>query len=183
MRPLVPDFLPEGTSLATSEGASELALDLYRQLAEARRETRTVIERAEQHIETHVVGVSATIAALAAERFEFDRLLKRIEPELVALGAANVARVLDLFARGWNSTLSREGIEVRDLTGMAFTDDLADAVDVSSAIEDASIGEPIVRETLVPLVLHRGRVVGKALVNKLVPLNNAVLGDRTESGV
>jgi hypothetical protein len=164
-----PDALPETGDLSQTEGASELALDLYRQLAQAQRETRACIEQAGQRIEAHVLGTSAIIAALAAERFELDRVIKRIEPELVALGADNALRVLDLFARSWSASLARHGVEVRDLTGAPFDDEIAEAVDVNAAVEDASITAPMIRETLVPLVLHRGRVVGKALVNKGVP--------------
>jgi hypothetical protein len=168
-RPSVPNVLPEAPDVSRGEGAAELALDLYRQLAQARRESHAALEQAEKRIDAHALGLNATIAALAAERFEFDRVLKRIEPELTALGAANAARVLDLFVRGWSAALSREGVEVRDLTGLPFTDDLAEAVDVSCAIEDASIAQPVISETLTPLVVHRGRIVGKALVNKAVP--------------
>jgi molecular chaperone GrpE (heat shock protein) len=164
-----PDALPETSDVSRTEGASELALDLYRQLAQARRETHACIERAGQRIEAHVLATSATIAALATERFELDRLIKRIEPELAALGADNALRVLDLFARAWSASLARHGVEVRDLTGASFDDEIAEAVEVNAAIEDASIATPMIRETLAPLVVHRGRIVGKAVVNKGVP--------------
>src|SRR6266545_6084489 len=106
----LPEPLPETPDVSRGEGAAELALDLYRQLAEARRDARAAVEKADQRIESHVLSTSATIAALAAERFELDRLLKRIEPELTARGAADVIRVLDLFARAWSAALAREGI-------------------------------------------------------------------------
>jgi hypothetical protein len=163
----VPDLLPVASTAAGD--LTELVLELYRELASARRDAELAARQAAERIHAHTLETNRTIAALAAERFEFERLMKRIQPELDALAAQNVSRVLDLFRRSWASELARQHVELRDLTGEPFTSELAEMVDVNAVLDDPAIAEPIVHEMLVPLVLHHDRVVGKAIVNKAVP--------------
>ncbi len=111
------------------------------------------------------------IARLAAERFEFQRLLDRVLPPIEqGQLPPDLATALSLQARSWDVELQRMGIEVVDLAGQVLTDPLFEMVEVESAIPDAAVEETVVRKTLVPLVLHEGRVVGVAKVITSVPL-------------
>jgi hypothetical protein len=163
----VPDLLP--VAAATAGDPAELVLELYRELASARRDAELAARQADERIHAHTLETNRTIAALASERFEFERLMKRIQPELNALAARNVLRVLDLFRRSWATNLTRHHVELRDLTGEPFTSELAEMVDVNAVLDDPAIAGPIVHEMLAPLVLHHDRVAGKAIVNKAVP--------------
>jgi hypothetical protein len=146
-----------------------LTLSLYRKLAALSRTAEDAVSTAEKRIYDHVLATGKTVAALAAEHFDFERVMRRIEPELEAAGLHNVRRVLDVFRRGWTAVLTREQVEVRDLTNQPFSDEIAELVEVNGSIEDAAVTEALVRETLAPLVLHRGHVICKAIVNKSVP--------------
>jgi hypothetical protein len=150
-----------------------LSLSLYRKICGLNRLAEEAIENAERRIHTHTLATNHTIAALAAEHFEFERVMKRIEPELEKAGVHNAKRVLDIFGRGWAAVLAREQIEVRDLTNVVFSNEIAELVEVNGSVEDPAASEPVVRETLTPLVLHRGQIAGRAIVNKAVPTSAA----------
>jgi hypothetical protein len=154
-------------------GLSERVLELYQQLADATSRADASERQARDQVEAQTRALHRTIALLAAERFEYDRLLRRLLPELEKVGHEHIGRLLALHTRSWDATLRRVQIEVRDLTGEVLTDALADMVEVESAIPDPAVQESTVRETLFPLVLHAGRVVGLAKVVTSVPLQQS----------
>jgi hypothetical protein len=178
MRPppiAVPGLLPL-LAAAPCAATPELALDLYRRLAASARAAEDGRRQARQEVERHTREAGNTLARLAAARFEFGRLLARILPALAA-GAAgasasrvDVAGLLELFARGWDAELERAAVEVRELTGLEMSDELAAVTAVEAAVPDPGIARAVVRETLSPLVLWAGRVVGVAQVITAVPV-------------
>jgi hypothetical protein len=168
----VPDFLP--TSCSEPSGTlQELALELYRCVAASRGELEEQRKSAQQEIERHTREAGRTLARLAAVRFELERLLARIRPDLAEAGRGDLVRVLDLFARGWDAELARAGVEVRNPTGDLLTDELAAVIEVEGAIPDPTACQARVRETLSPLVLWAGRVIGTARVITSVPAPEA----------
>lgn len=144
-------------------------LKLYRDLHEARRNAQQAREEARRTEETQRADSARTIAALAAPHFEFERLLDRIRNSSQRLEEAEVADLLHVFNRSWASVLQREGIEVRDLSGQPLDEAVAPLIEVGTAIPDPNLNLPIIRETLIPLVVQHGEVVGTALVNTAVP--------------
>lgn len=157
----VPDLFPEPAGPADAE---QLALDLYQRFAAARATAEQAAAGAQATIDAHAAGLHKTLAALAAVNFDFRGLVRRVDP------ATETGRVLDLFSREWEALLTRHGVEVRDLTGLTFDDEVASWVeDVRGAVPDANVTTVTVRETIVPLVLHRGQVIGRATVLKTVP--------------
>jgi hypothetical protein len=164
----LPPYLP-AVPLAAPAALPELALELYRKVAAATREAEQAQQAARQEVEKFTREAGRVLARLAAARFELERLLARLRPELAAAGRDDLGRVLDLFARGWDAELERSRVEVRDVTGLPMTDELAQLIEVEGAVPDVASRETTVRETLAPLVLWAGRVVGVARVITSVP--------------
>lgn len=167
-QPAIPDYLPVPAA-SLPGNLPELALELYRRVAESAREADEQRRRAAQEIERHTREAGRTLASLAAARFELGRLFARITPALAAAGQEDLGRVLALFARSWDAELERARIEVRDVTGRPMTEELAAVIEVEGAVPDPAARETLVRETLSPLVLWAGRVVGVARVITSVP--------------
>ena len=161
----VPPLLTE-PYVAHLGDVEDAALDLYQRLADATRRAEDVERKCKTEVADHTRNARSLIATLAAERFEFERLLRRIEPELQRLKADDLLRVVSLYARSWDQKLLRLRIEVRDLTGMPISDD----VEVESHVPDPSVSQTEVRETLTPLVLLDGKVIGLAKVVTSVPV-------------
>ncbi len=143
-----------------------LALELYRQLAETARQAALRERALGDELAARTRAAERTIARLATGRFEFQRLLDRVER---AGTAPDLAGALALQARAWDAELQRAGVEVRDLQGEVLTDELYAQVEVAGAVPDPAVDRPTVRETLVPLVLVGGQVVGAAQVITSVP--------------
>lgn len=168
----LPDPLP--TVLPGVPGdLAERALALYRRLAAAEAELAEERCRAAAEIDRHRREVAATLARLAAQRFELERLLERLLPQLAQAGRDDLGEVLGLFARGWDAELARAGVEVEDLAGEPLTDELAEVVEVEAAVPDPETAAAVVRESLSPLVRWHGRVVAAARVITSVPLPSA----------
>jgi hypothetical protein len=166
---IIPDDLPApAAELAVS--VPELALELYRRVADSAREAEEHQKKARQEIDRSTQEAGRTLARVAAARFELGRLLARVLPMLVEADRGDVARILELFTRGWDAELERARVEVRDVTGQALTDELAAVIEVEGAIPDPGVDQAMVRETLSPLVLWAGRIVGVARVITSVPL-------------
>ena len=143
----LPPFMaaPEGSRVADVEDA---ALDLYQRLADATRRAEEIERRSRTELADHVRNTRSLIASLAAERFEFERLLRRIVPELQRLQAEDLLRIVGIYARSRDQKLMRLRIEIRDLTGQSLSEGLADEVEVESHVPDPAVTETQVRETL-----------------------------------
>jgi hypothetical protein len=162
--PLLP--VPDEIRLEDIEDA---ALALYERIAEAdsrfaAMEKRLGTESAEQTRTLHRL-----VAILAAERFEFDRMMRRIGPELTRRNCTDLLQSIGLYARAWDLKLSRASLEVVDLAGYPLTDELAGEVEVESHLPDPSVSVTTVHETLVPLVVLGGKVIGPAKIVTSVP--------------
>lgn len=155
----IPDFLPVPEN-AECIDVEDAALELYQGLADAQRRMGESERRAQAELAEQARGSRTVIVALAAERFEFARLMRRIAPELERLGANDVLRVLDLHARAWDHRLTRNHVEVRDLTGFPLSDELLENVEVEAAVLDPAVAQSEIRETLSPLVLLHGQPIG-----------------------
>ena len=166
-QPPVPDLLP--TAWRTPPNLKELTLALYRHLANCSASVEASKKHATEQVEDHIRQTSRIIAQLAAQRFEYERLLKRVLPELEVAGLREVGDVLLLFARSWDAELRSACVEVRDLTGQMVTDDLTDMIEVHSAVSESGAESVLIRETLFPLVMYRDVVVGPAHVITSVP--------------
>lgn len=165
----VPGFLP--TPLDGSPVRLEdLALELYQLVADSAARARQCEREAQERIEEITGKSNQIIAELASERFEFERLIARILPEIEKAGLEDVARVITLYVRSWDSNLRRAQIEVINLTGHHLTDEIAEVIEVESAISDPSISSVIIRETLSPLIKIKGRVISVAKVISSVPV-------------
>jgi hypothetical protein len=139
-------------------------LALYQKLAEAVR----AVEESDRRREEELAGVTdrflSLIASLAGERFEFERLVRRMVPELVRMEAAELIKALDLFQRAWDQTLRRNKIEVLDISGWTLTDEIAEEIEVKGHVSDSGVTQTKVRETLAPLVRIEGRTIATAKV-------------------
>lgn len=179
-QPPVPDFLPEPPDWPAPPDLEEMVLGLYQRVADYARRLDSSERQAKAREEAHGRKTRRVIALLAAERFEFERLMRRILPDLRAAGADEAVRVLTLYARTWDANLRRSQVEVCDLTGSVLTDELSELVEVESALPDSTVSEPVVRETLSPLVKVEGHVVSLSKVITSVP---APSGEATDAEV
>lgn len=154
------------------EELKEQVFQLYQRHAHerARADAAESAARAERDALTR--SFHRTISELAAERFAFERLLVRILPALERAGLDQAIKVIKLYARTWDANLKRAQITVTDLAGQRLTDELAEVIEVESAIGDPAVREIVVRETLTPLVKLEGRVIGLARVNTSVPVHS-----------
>ncbi len=176
----VPDYLP--TSLTeVPVRLPAMALELYRRLAECERAGEQERERAADEIERHRQESSRLLARLAAERFEFERLLVRVLPDLAGTDLEDLGEKLRLFARSWDAELGRARVEVRDLTGDAVTDELAEVIEVEGVVPDPDTSQAVVREALSPLVLWQGQVVGLSKVITSVPASPSMESESSSS--
>jgi hypothetical protein len=164
----VPDELPldEGASCGDIEDA---ALAMYQKLADTVRAFEESGRKAREALDEEARKSRHLIASLAAERFEFERLARRLEPDLARLQATELLRALDLYKRAWDQVLRRNNVEVHDLTGCPLTDDLAEDIEVEGHVPDPSATRTVVRETLSPLVRYEGKTIGMAKVITSVP--------------
>jgi hypothetical protein len=163
----IPGFLAAPELSQIPANIEDLTLDLYQRTSDTSRNAADTVKRIEQQVRERGRATDRVIAVLAAERFEFERVLRRIRPELEQLNAPSAERVLGLFARSWDATLARLKVECRDLTGLPLTDELAAEVEVESAIP-GDTDQTVIRETLFPLVIYEGRVAALAKVVTLV---------------
>lgn len=164
-----PGYLPV-SAVDSPGGLPELVLELCRRVAESARAAEEHQTRARQEVEQHTREAGRTLARVAAARLDFSRLLGRVLPMLSDGGREDVGRILELFARGWDAELERSRVEVRDVTGQPITEELAAVIEVEAAVPEPAVSQAMVRETLSPLVLWAGRVVGVARVITSVPV-------------
>ncbi len=163
----VPAFLvPDEVRLDDVEDA---ALELYARVAEADARLDQVQHKLREELGEQARALKRLIALLASERFEFDRLMRRIGPELMSGGMAGLMESLQLYARGWDMRLNRMSIQVVDLAGYPLSDDLVNDLEVESHVHDPSIRATTIRETLVPQVFLEGKSIGMAKVIAAVP--------------
>jgi len=165
----VPGFL-QPSAYKPEGSVEELALDLYEHSADVTRRLRKSAPRWQEKLAAQTAETDAVIAALASVRFEFQRLLDRFARGPSSLEPDKFRELLELFAKQWDASLHRCGVEVKDLTGEVMTDELADVVDVQNAIPDPSATELTVRDTLAPLVRRGGRIAGRAVVVTSAPV-------------
>jgi hypothetical protein len=165
----IPGVIPVPAKLRV-EDAEDAALELYRRVAEADRRYQEMERRQQSEIAETSRKTHRLISALAAERFEFDRLMRRLKPELERRNAGDLIQLLDLFAKAWDLKLGRASIQVVDLAGLPLSDELAGDVEVESHFPDPSVVQATVRETLIPLVLLEGKTIGSAKIITAVPV-------------
>jgi hypothetical protein len=146
-----------------------LALELCQRLADAASEVKAAEQRAKKEMEEIIERKEKLIAQIASERFEFDRLMQRVLPDLEAAGLESLIKIFAVYSKSWDVNLKRAQVEVLDLTGARVTDPLLDLVEVESAVPDPVAGEGFVRETLSPLVKLEGRIIALAKVITTVP--------------
>jgi hypothetical protein len=156
----------------TLVAVEEQVLELYRRHAHEQARAAAAESAAREARDSLTRSFHRTISELAAERFAFDRLIGRILPMLESAGLEQAVKVIQLYARSWDANLKRARIEVADLAGQPLTDELAEVIEVESAISDPAVREIVVRETLSPLVKLEGRVIGLARVNTSVPVHS-----------
>ena len=170
----VPGFLPTPLADPPSD-LEDMALMFYGRLVACAERLESAEKQGRAQREEQMHQAHRTMARLAAQRFEFTRLSQRIRSELETLcpdHTETIDNVLGLFARNWDANLRRAGLEVIDLTGHPLTNELAEVVEVESAIPDASAREIVVRETLTPLVKVEGQVVALAKIITAVPVQD-----------
>jgi|PlaIllAssembly_1097288.scaffolds.fasta_scaffold173195_2 hypothetical protein len=165
----IPGFLPSASGPIHDPGKA--VLDVYAGLASARRQAEDARKLAEAQIRSIALEADAVIAELSAMRFEFDRLLHRIGPQLEKIEAGGILSLLDLFSRGWSALLQRHCIEIHDPKGEVFSDALAEIVEVRAAFVDPEVKQPMIAETIAPVIRYKGRLASKAVVHKAVPPN------------
>jgi len=163
--PLIP--VPDEIRLEDIEDA---ALALYERVAEADARVAAMEKQHGSELAEQTRALHRLIAVLVVERFELDRMMRRIEPELTRRGCTDLLLSISLYARAWDLKLSRASLQVVDLTGSPLTDELAGEVEVESHLPDPSVTVTTVRETLVPLVLLDGKVIGPAKIVTSVPI-------------
>lgn len=166
----IPDAIPVPADVHL-EDVEDAALELYQRVAEADRRVEDAERRLRSEMSETRSHADRLIALLAAERFEFGRLLRRLRPELDRRNAADLLPLLDLYVRAWDLKLSRAALEVVDLAGHSLSEALMEVVEVESHVPDPAVSQTQVRETLVPLVLHEGRTIGIAKIITSVPVN------------
>lgn len=167
----IPDYLPVASPNGFA-GLPELVGELCQRLSDMTRQLEMAEQQTREQLATQSRKMNRLVAQLASERFELERLLRRVLPELEAAGLTSLAKVLTLFARSWDSNLRRAEIEVRDVTGCELTDELVEVVEVESAVVDAGVRQTVVRETITPLVIYQGRVIGVATIITAVPVSH-----------
>jgi hypothetical protein len=165
--PVPPPFpLDECAACGDIEDA---ALALYQKLADTERAAEEFRRKAHDELRDQSAKSRVLIARLAAERFEFERLARRMEPDLVRLEAAGLLRALDLYRRAWDQLLRRNNIEVCDITGYPLTDEIAEDLEVEGHVPDPAVTQTTIREMLSPLVRLEGKTIGMAKVITSVP--------------
>ncbi len=179
-QPWVPDYLPTPLTEVPAR-LPAMALELYRRLAESERAVEQERDRAAAEIEQHRRQTSRLLARLAAQRFDFERLLDRVLPDLAEAGREDLGEKLRLFARSWDAELVRAQVEVRDPTGDAVTDELAEVIEVEGVVPDPDTSQAVVREALSPLVLWQGQVVGLSKVITSVPAASSMEPESSSS--
>lgn len=165
----VPSSIPLPAE-ARLEDIEDAALEFYQRVAEADRRIGEVERRLRTEMSEKSRSANRLIALLAAQRFEFERLVRRLGPELERRNAGDIMQILDLYARAWDLNLGRAALQVVDLTGQPLDEKLAEDVEVESHVPDPSVSQTMVRETLVPLVLLEGRPIGLAKIVTSVPV-------------
>ena len=161
-----PVKVPGELNLAKMEDA---AYELYDRVARADEQLTKCERSLRAELAEKSRSAQRLIAMLAAERFEFDRILRRLSPELERRGASDLLQYLNLFVRAWDLKLSRANIQVLDIAGCLLDDELAGDVEVESHVPDVSVSATMVRETLVPLVKLDGKTIGQAKIVTSVP--------------
>ncbi|HWP43377.1 MAG TPA: hypothetical protein VNO14_09095, partial [Blastocatellia bacterium] len=102
----VPGFLPTPLE-GPPEELEDLALELYQRIADGAARVRQCEREARERTEEATARSNRLIVELTCERFEFERLIRRILPEIEKAGLENVAKVIALYARSWDSNLKR----------------------------------------------------------------------------
>ena len=90
----------------------DAALELYKRAAEAEAQTEKAVRTVRAEMVEQMRSAHRLIATLAAERFEFDRLMARIAPELERRNSNDLLQFLVLFKRSWELRMRRASIEV-----------------------------------------------------------------------
>src|SRR5947209_7364741 len=116
----IPGFLSAPELEQIPANLEDLTLELYQRTSDAIRSAAETVQHMDQQVNERQQTTDRVVAALAAERFEFERVMRRIRPELEQLNAPTAERILALFARAWDATLARLKVECRDLTGLTL---------------------------------------------------------------
>lgn len=153
------------------EDIEDAALALYERVTEADLRFAALEKRFDAETAEQIRSLHRLVASLATERFELDRMMRRISSELTRRNCADLLQAIVLYSRAWDLKLTRASLQVLDLTGQPLTDELLGDVEVESHMPDPSVPVTMVRETIIPLVLLSGKVIGPAKIVTAVPID------------
>lgn len=165
----IPDFLPCKLS-APPTAMFDIAWNLYKQNASLTEELQNCRKQAAEEVEAGWKKIHHTLAQLAAERFEFERVMERTRADLGKNKLRKLKQILNLHRKRWDNVLKRLEIEIVDLQGMVLSEELAAVIEVESAVPNSKVTETTVRETLSPLIKMRGELIGIGRVVTSVPV-------------
>ena len=103
------------------------------------------------------VGVEE-IVDLAFEIWKIEQRVLKVSDELSDMNKKGLASSLGRI----KDYLNRYDIEVKDYVGQKYNEGLN--FDVLSRVQDASLEFPVVKETVEPTIIHKGRIVKRAKV-------------------
>ncbi|WP_449244670.1 hypothetical protein [Desulfobacca acetoxidans] len=111
----------------------------------------------------------ALISALAAEVFRLTGYLEKVREVMTDRGLAEQYRGLHLTTEKILDLLEEADLEVIDLAGQPLDEKILRQVEVLKYLQEDGLTEPVVKETIEPLVYRRGKCIKKGVVIGAAP--------------
>lgn len=100
-----------------------------------------------------------TLAALASEIFDLGRFWSRLQQKIVEQECLEELKGLEIILKRMWSVLDERQVEILDLTGMPVSDELLKTVEVLKYVREPGTVAPIIKETKMPVIRCKGRLI------------------------
>jgi len=122
---------------------------------------KRLIEEVRMSVKPHFVELSSdaqSMVELATEVWRMERRFEKLGEDV----SENHRRGLESSLQRMKRYLEKNDVETRDYTGQKYNDGMN--VDVLLVEKDESVGDPLVKETVEPAILHKGQIIRKAKI-------------------
>jgi molecular chaperone GrpE (heat shock protein) len=108
------------------------------------------------------------LGSLATEVFGFFRYIADSKEK----GFGDKFKGFELIQNRMQEILEKDDIEIIDPTGKALNNELLNQVEVLKYIKEEGVLEPVVKETINPLIYRKGKLIQLGVVIGAIPLKN-----------
>jgi|GEM_PF-1892128 len=114
---------------------------------------------------------NTVLAQVATEVFDLNRSFLKLKERTTSDKLDEDFQGLDILRKRIQDILNRNKVEAVDLTGRMIDDEMLPQIVIIKNIPDEHVTQPVVRQTIQPLILRDGKMIQKGVVTVVIPKN------------